>query len=139
MSLNLFIIFTCIDSLLPVMQYLFFSEYISIIIKGIRICRDHMSYCVPMYHRNKKISKTKLLLAPFVYDSKMLYVSIIGMKIFLRQIYCLFLLFLMKYKYHRNENISRTEFLACSFLLLWSICIIGMKIFLRQNLLLVPF
>ena len=92
MSLNLFIIFTCIDSLLPVMQYLFFSEYISIIIKGICICRDHMSYCVPMYHRNKKISKTKLLLVPFVYDSKN-----------------------VVYKYHRNENFSETNLLLIPF------------------------
>ena len=33
------------------------------------------------------------------------------MKIFLAQIYCLFFLFIIKYKYHRNENISGANLL----------------------------
>ena len=41
--------------------------------------------------------------------------GIIGMKIFLAQIYCLFLLFIMKYRYHRNENISGANLLLVPF------------------------
>ena len=37
------------------------------------------------------------------------------MKIFLAQIYCLFLLVMMKYKYYRNENISGTNLLLIPF------------------------
>ena len=60
---------------------------------------------------------------------------IIGMKIFLRQIYCLFLFVMMKYKYYRNEKFSKTNLLLVSF---------GFKNFLgsnfsKTNSLLVPF
>ena len=48
------------------------------------------------------------------------------------EIYCLFLLVIMKYRYHKNENISETKFIACSFLFIIVKDIIGMKIFLEQ-------
>ena len=37
------------------------------------------------------------------------------MKIFLAQIYCLLLLFIIKYRYHRNENVSSADLLLVPF------------------------